>query len=104
MKKRVALARAVIAQPRVLVFDEPTAGLDPVTTAKIFDLLRAERDTTGATVIAISSDVEALLGYAPRVAMIHRGHLRYDGPSASIGASDDAAVRQFVSGAQEGPL
>lgn len=104
MKKRAALARAVIARPPVCIFDEPTAGLDPVTTSKIYDLLRAERDASGATVIVVSSDVEALRRFAPRVGMLHDGRLRYDGPSATVHDSDDPVVRQFVRGALEGPL
>jgi phospholipid/cholesterol/gamma-HCH transport system ATP-binding protein len=104
MKKRVALARAMIARPPLVLFDEPTAGLDPVTTSKIYDLLRAERDATGATVVAVSSDVEALLRFAPRMAMLHRGKIRYDGPAAQIRDTDDAVVRQFVRGETEGPL
>jgi phospholipid/cholesterol/gamma-HCH transport system ATP-binding protein len=104
MRKRAALARAVIARPPILIYDEPTAGLDPVTTSKIYDLLRAERDATGATVVAVSSDVDALRRFAPRVAMLYQGRLRYDGPAAAIADSDDAVVRQFVRGALEGPL
>jgi phospholipid/cholesterol/gamma-HCH transport system ATP-binding protein len=104
MKKRVALARAVIARPPLVLFDEPTAGLDPVTTSKIYDLLRAERDLTGATVIAVSSDVEALSRFAPRLGMLYRGRLRYDGETARIADSDDAVVRQFVRGEVDGPL
>jgi phospholipid/cholesterol/gamma-HCH transport system ATP-binding protein len=104
MKKRAALARAVIAQPPVCIFDEPTAGLDPVTTSKIYDLLRAERDTSGATVVVISSDVEALRRFAPRMGMLHAGRLRYDGTADAIADSDDPVVRQFVRGALDGPL
>jgi phospholipid/cholesterol/gamma-HCH transport system ATP-binding protein len=104
MKKRVALARAVIARPPLVLFDEPTAGLDPVTTSKIYDLLRAERDATGATVIAVSSDVEALMKFAPRMGMLYKGQLRYDGETARMADSDDAVVRQFVRGELEGPL
>jgi phospholipid/cholesterol/gamma-HCH transport system ATP-binding protein len=104
MRKRAALARAVIARPPILLYDEPTAGLDPVTTSKIYDLLRAERDATGATVIAVSSDVDALRRFAPRMAMLYRGRLRYDGPTDGIADTDDAVVRQFVRGAIEGPL
>jgi len=104
MKKRAALARAVIARPPVCIFDEPTAGLDPVTTSKIYDLLRAERDATGATVVVISSDVEALRSFAPRIGMLHDGRLRYDGDAGAIADSDDPVVRQFVRGALEGPL
>ncbi len=104
MRKRAALARAVIARPPVLIYDEPTAGLDPVTTSKIYDLLRAERDATGATVIAVSSDVDALRRFAPRMAMLYQGRLLYDGPTDRIVDDGDAVVRQFVSGALEGPL
>jgi phospholipid/cholesterol/gamma-HCH transport system ATP-binding protein len=104
MRKRAALARAVIARPPILIYDEPTAGLDPVTTSKIYDLLRAERDITGATVIAVSSDVDALRQFAPRMAMLYGGTLRYDGPTAQIADCDDPVVRQFVRGALEGPL
>jgi phospholipid/cholesterol/gamma-HCH transport system ATP-binding protein len=104
MKKRAALARAVIARPPVCIFDEPTAGLDPVTTSKIYDLLRAERDASGATVVVISSDVDALQKFAPRVGMLHDGRLRYDGDARTIADSDDPVVRQFVRGALEGPL
>jgi phospholipid/cholesterol/gamma-HCH transport system ATP-binding protein len=104
MRKRAALARAVIARPPILLYDEPTAGLDPVTTSKIYDLLRAERDATGATVIAVSSDVDALRRFAPRMAMLYQGRLRYDGPTDGIADCDDAVVRQFVRGALEGPL
>ena len=104
MKKRAALARAVIARPPLCIFDEPTAGLDPVTTSKIYDLLRAERDAVGATVVVISSDVEALRAFAPRLGMLHDGRLRYDGDAGAIGDSDDPVVRQFVRGSLEGPL
>jgi phospholipid/cholesterol/gamma-HCH transport system ATP-binding protein len=103
-RKRVALARAVAARPPILIYDEPTAGLDPVTTAKIYDLLRRERELTRATILIVSSDIPALLGFAGRVLMLYRGRLRYDGPSAAIADSDDAVVRQFVRGDLEGPL
>src|SRR4029434_728554 len=99
MRKRAALARAVIARPPILLYDEPTAGLDPVTTSKIYDLLRAERDATGATVIAVSSDVDALRRFAPRMGMLYQGQLRYDGAADTITDADDPVVRQFVSGA-----
>src|SRR5262249_37584212 len=104
MKKRAALARAVIARPPICIFDEPTAGLDPVTTSKIYDLLRAERDASGAAVVVVSSDVDALRQFAPRVAMLDGGRLGYDGSADAIADSDDPVVRQFVRGALEGPL
>ena len=103
-RKRVALGRAVIARPRLIIYDEPTAGLDPVTTAKVYDLLRTEREVTGATVLIVSSDVDALRAFAPRLTLLYRGQLRYDGPTETIEKSPDPVVRQFIRGDLEGPL
>ncbi len=104
MRKRVGIARAVIASPEFLLYDEPTAGLDPVTTSKVYELLDRERAETGATVVVVSSDVDALLKFAPRVAMLYRGRLHYDGPSAGARDAADPVVRQFIRGETEGPL
>jgi len=104
MKKRVGIARASIAGPEIVLYDEPTAGLDPVTTGKIYDLLRADQEATGATMAVVSSDVDALLSFAENMGMIHEGRLRYNGPAAEMDESDDAVVRQFVRGEIEGPL
>ncbi len=104
MKRRVGIARATITQSEIVIYDEPTAGLDPVTTSKIYDLLLADHAATGNTVIAISSDVDALRRFAPRIAMLQGGKLRYDGPADAIADAEDAVVRQFVRGEIEGPL
>jgi phospholipid/cholesterol/gamma-HCH transport system ATP-binding protein len=104
MKKRVGIARATIARPDIVIYDEPSAGLDPVTTSKIYDLLEADHAATGATVIAVSSDVDALRRFVPRVAMLYQGRLRYDGPADTIADAEDPVVRQFVRGELEGPL
>jgi phospholipid/cholesterol/gamma-HCH transport system ATP-binding protein len=104
MKKRVGIARATVARPALVLYDEPTAGLDPVTTSKMYDLIRRDQEETGCTVVAVSSDVEALCSFADQVAMIHRGQIRYAGASAEIASSEDALVRQFVTGEEEGPL
>jgi phospholipid/cholesterol/gamma-HCH transport system ATP-binding protein len=104
MKKRVGIARATIARPALAIYDEPTAGLDPVTTSKIYDLIRADQAATGCTVIAVSSDVEALRGFADTIAMLHGGRVRYCGPAGAIADADDPVVRQFVRGDLEGPL
>ncbi|MBI4508186.1 MAG: ATP-binding cassette domain-containing protein [Deltaproteobacteria bacterium] len=104
MKKRVGIARATIARPDLVIYDEPTAGLDPVTSSKIYDLLRAEQEATGATVVAVSSDVAGLRAFVDRLAMLYRGRVLYDGPSDTVGDADDPAVRQFVRGELEGPL
>jgi phospholipid/cholesterol/gamma-HCH transport system ATP-binding protein len=104
MKKRVGIARATIARPRIVIYDEPTAGLDPVTTSKIYDLVAADHDETHCTVVAVSSDVAALAGFTDSIAMIHDGIIKYQGPSSEIYDTDVPVVRQFVRGELEGPL
>ncbi|RMH39278.1 MAG: ATP-binding cassette domain-containing protein [Deltaproteobacteria bacterium] len=104
MKKRAGIARATVARCDLVLYDEPTAGLDPVTTSKIYDLLRADHAETGATVVAVSSDVAALCRFTDQVAMIYDGAVRYCGPSTAIADAADPVVRQFVRGELEGPL
>ncbi|MEK6607695.1 MAG: ATP-binding cassette domain-containing protein [Myxococcota bacterium] len=104
MRKRCAIARASVARPELVIYDEPTAGLDPVTTSRIYDLLRADQQETGATVLVVSSDVDGLRGFVTRMAMIHQGRIRYDGEAAGIEDAADPVVRQFVRGELEGPL
>jgi phospholipid/cholesterol/gamma-HCH transport system ATP-binding protein len=104
MKKRAAIARATIAEPEIVLYDEPTAGLDPVTTCKVYDLLRELQSAHGGTVIVVSSDVDALRGFARTMAMLYRGRLIFHGPVADIAAADHPVVRQFVRGELEGPL
>ncbi|MCG8422273.1 MAG: ATP-binding cassette domain-containing protein [Proteobacteria bacterium] len=104
MKRRVGIARATIARPDIAIYDEPSAGLDPVTAAKIYDLLRADQRETGSTVIAVSSDVVALSAFADRIAMLFEGRIHYEGPAGEIRDADDPVVRQFVRGELHGPL
>jgi len=104
MKKRVGIARATVADAELVIYDEPTAGLDPVTTQKIYDLLTADQARTGATVLAISSDVMALARFVDEIAFLYRGHIIYRGPAATIADAPDPIVRQFVRGELDGPL
>ena len=104
MKKRVGIARATVADAELVIYDEPTAGLDPVTTQKIYDLLAADQARTGATVLAISSDVTALAQFVDEIAFVFEGKILYRGPAATIADAPDPLVRQFVRGELEGPL
>ena len=103
-KKRVGVARATVAQAPIVLYDEPAAGLDPVTSQKIFDLLRTEQRASGATVIMVSSDLDRLLTVTDRVGMMYRGRLIFDGTTEEARGSDDPYVHQFVHGIAEGPL
>lgn len=104
MKKRVGIARATVADAEIVIYDEPSAGLDPVTTQKIYDLLSADQARTGATVLAVSSDVLALARFVDEIAFLYKGTIVYRGPAATIRDAPDPLVRQFVRGDLEGPL
>lgn len=103
-KKRVGVARATITRAPIVLYDEPAAGLDPVTSQKIFELLREEQRASGATVIMVSSDLDRLLTVTDRVGMMYRGRLIFDGTTHEAKTSTEPRVRQFVHGLTEGPL
>lgn len=103
-KKRVGVARATVTRAPLVLYDEPAAGLDPVTSQKIFELLRAEQRTSKATVIMVSSDLDRLLTVTDRVGMMYRGRLVFDGTTEEARATEEPIVRQFVRGLTEGPL
>lgn len=103
-KKRVGVARATVTQPPVIIYDEPTAGLDPVTSQKIFDLLKNEQRAAGNTIVVISSDVGGLLTILDRVGMMLRGRLIFVGTVDEARTSQEPHVNQFVHGKTEGPL
>lgn len=103
-KKRVGVARATITKAEIVLYDEPAAGLDPVTSQRIFELLREEQRASGATVIMVSSDLDRLLTVTDRVGMMYRGRLIFDGTTEEAKASLDPYVRQFVHGLVDGPL
>ena len=103
-KKRVGVARATITRPPIIIYDEPTAGLDPVTSQKIFDMIRDEQSAAGNTVVAISSDVAGLLTVLDRVGMLVLGDLVFEGTVDEVRRSDEPHVRQFIRGETVGPL
>ena len=103
-KKRVGVARATVTRAEIVLYDEPAAGLDPVTSQKIFELLRAEQRAANATVIMVSSDLDRLLTVTDRVGMLYKGRLIFDGTTAEAQASTDPYVKQFVHGLTDGPL
>lgn len=103
-KKRVGVARATITRGEIVLYDEPAAGLDPVTSQRIFELLRREQRAANATVVMVSSDLDRLLTVTDRVGMLYRGRLIFDGTTEEAKTSRDPYVRQFVHGLTEGPL
>ncbi len=96
MKKRVCLARATIHDPPILLCDDPTAGLDPVTTNRIFALLKAMQAERAATAIIVSHEVPSLLPLCDRLAVLDRGRRVFEGTCAEAEASADPLVRAFL--------
>ncbi len=104
MQKRVGLARAIAAEPRIIFFDEPTTGLDPIMAGVINDLIREIVTEMGATAITITHDMTSVRAIADRVAMLHDGVIRWTGPVAAMDATDDPYVAQFIHGRAQGPI
>jgi phospholipid/cholesterol/gamma-HCH transport system ATP-binding protein len=104
MQKRVALARAIAAEPEIIFFDEPTTGLDPIMADVINDLIIKCVRELGATAVSITHDMVSARKIADRIAMLHKGRIIWQGPAAKIDASDNPYVDQFVHGHAEGPI
>ncbi len=104
MQKRVALARAIAAEPEILFFDEPTTGLDPIMADVINRLIVDLVQGLGATTISITHDMVSARKIADRIAMLHKGRIVWQGPTAEIDRTDNPFVDQFVHGSAEGPI
>lgn len=104
MKKRVGLARALITQPQIILFDEPTTGLDPITDHAIHKLIKDTQSQFGYTAVVVSHDIPAVFDIADTVAMIYHGRVVEVGTPEEIKQSENPVVRQFINGALEGPI
>jgi len=103
-KKRVGVARANVTKAKTVLYDEPAAGLDPVTSQRIFELLRDEQRAAKATCVMVSSDLDRMLSVTDRVGMLYQGRLIFNGTTAEAKSATEAHVKQFVHGLTEGPL
>jgi phospholipid/cholesterol/gamma-HCH transport system ATP-binding protein len=104
MQKRAGLARAVVAQPEILFFDEPTTGLDPITAAAINELISNQVRRLGSTAVSITHDLASAQTIGDEIAMLHGGKIIWRGPAAELATTDNPYVRQFVEGRAEGPI
>jgi phospholipid/cholesterol/gamma-HCH transport system ATP-binding protein len=104
MKKRAALARALALNPKIMLYDEPTTGLDPITADLINRLIRRLQERLGITSIAVTHDMRSAYHIADRIAMLHEGRIHAIGSPEEIQSTADPAVRQFIEGSAEGPL
>ncbi len=96
MRKRVGIARAIVGRPRILLYDEPVTGLDPVNTAAINRLICGLRRDFGATSVVVTHDVEGALGLCDRIALLDQGRIRFVGTPEAFRASRDPLVQAFV--------
>jgi phospholipid/cholesterol/gamma-HCH transport system ATP-binding protein len=104
MQKRAGLARAIIAKPEILFFDEPTTGLDPITADAINDLIVEMVKELGCAAVSITHDMASARKIADEVAMLHAGRIVWRGPASAIDTTDNPYVAQFVAGRSDGPI
>ena len=100
MKKRVSLARAIAFEPEIVLYDEPSAGLDPIMTAKIDRLIVHAQKVLGVTSVVVTHHMDSAFHIADRIAMIYEGRLIAIGDAGEIRRSDDPRVQQFIQGAK----
>uniref|UniRef100_B0T1F1 ABC transporter related n=1 Tax=Caulobacter sp. (strain K31) TaxID=366602 RepID=B0T1F1_CAUSK len=104
MQKRVGLARAVVANPEIIFFDEPTTGLDPITSAAINELIIDQVRGLGCTAVSITHDLASARTIGDEIAMLHGGKIVWRGSPAELDSTDNPYVRQFVDGRADGPM
>jgi phospholipid/cholesterol/gamma-HCH transport system ATP-binding protein len=104
MQKRVGIARALAMEPKVMLFDEPTAGLDPITAHAIQDLIARLRAELGMSCLVVSHDLEGLFRIVDRAALLYGGRIAASGRPAQLRLSEEPLVRQFVTGSVAGPI
>jgi len=104
MKKRVGLARGLLLEPQIVLFDEPTTGLDPVIRRAIHQLIKETQAKFGFTAVIVSHDIPDIFEVAHHIAMLYRGEILQFGTPEEIQGSDHPVVRQFISGSLDGPI
>ena len=104
MRRRVGFARAIAQQPEILLFDEPTTGLDPITTAQINEVIKELNDQLKTTTVTITHDMEGAYTVGDRIAMLYKGKIIADAPPSEFKQLEDPRVQQFLHGQAHGPL
>jgi phospholipid/cholesterol/gamma-HCH transport system ATP-binding protein len=104
MQKRVGLARAIAAEPEIIFFDEPTTGLDPIMADVINDLIVSTVKDLGVTTLSITHDIASARKISSRIAMLYKGKIIWQGPTADMDRSANPYLDQFIHGRAEGPI
>ncbi len=98
MRKRVGLARTIVGRPRCVLYDEPTTGLDPITSDSINHMIRRLQRKLGVTSIVVTHDMKTAFHCADRVALLHEGRIHFDGSIEELKASTDPVITDFIEG------
>lgn len=104
MQKRVSLARAIVTKPQFILYDEPTAGLDPIASTVIENYILRLRDETKATSIVVTHQMSTITRCSDKVIMLYDGHIVFRGTPADLLRQDNPYTKQFVSATIEGPM
>jgi len=104
MKKRVGIARAIAMNPKFVLYDEPTTGLDPIIADRINDLIIELQKKLKITTIAVTHDMTSAYKIADRIAMLHNGKIIFEGTPAEVQQTKNSFVQQFINGKGEGPI
>jgi phospholipid/cholesterol/gamma-HCH transport system ATP-binding protein len=104
MRKRVGLARAIANDPEVLLYDEPTTGLDPITADVINDLIVDLNLKLKVTSVSVTHDMASAFKIADRIIMLYEGRIEFDGTPEQVRSSDNRILRQFITGSATGPI
>ena len=104
MKKRIGLARAVVMNPQVVLYDEPTTGLDPIMADVINELIRTLQRELKITSVVVTHDMKSAYHVGDRIAMLHEGKIIFSGSPEEVRGTDQPILRQFIEGRAEGPL
>ena len=103
MKKRVGVARAIMLQPKIMLFDEPESGLDPITTTSIGELIMEMRDEFGITCLVISHNLQNTMHIGDRISMLYKGQIIATGSAEELKENPDPILQQFLHGESKGP-
>jgi len=104
MKKRVALARAICIKPEIILYDEPTTGVDPITADSINELIRSLHDKLKVTSLVVTHDMKSAYHIADKIAMMYKGKIILEGTPEQIQSATDPVVHQFINGLSKGPI
>jgi len=104
MKKRVGLARALLLKPDIILFDEPTTGLDPIICNAMHRLIKETQERFGFTAVIVTHEVPSIFEICDYVAMLYQGRIQMRGTPEEIRGTEDPVLRQFITGELEGPL